>query len=381
MGTIEKLNLGIVGAAGRGGSFKQSCDALDFIRIHAVCDINPEGLDQAAISLGATERYLDYESMLEHSEIDAVIIGTPMQWHVSQAIAALERNIHVLSEVPAAVSPEECMLLVQASRNSSATYMMAENYTYTRSNQIVKELVRHGLLGNPYYAEGEYLHELKGLNEITKWRRTWQTGINGITYGTHSLGPILQWMPGDRVVRVCCAGSGHNYLDPGGNKYENEDSCVMLCQMRSGGLVKIRVDMISDRPHAGMNYQLQGTDGCYESARAPGEKDRIWLRSHGRSQQTPEGDESASMTWVELEDLANEFTPGSWRVYEEMADRTGHGGGDLLELVDFVDAVRQHTAPVIGIHEAMDMTLPGLLSQQSIANGGRWIDVPDSRNW
>ena len=87
------------------------------------------------------------------------------------------------------------------------------------------------------------------------------------------------------------------------------------------------------------------------------------------------------MTWMELEDLANEFMPESWKVYEEMAARAGHGGGDLLELVDFVDAVRQHTAPIIGIHEAMDMTLPGLLSQQSIANGGRWIDVPDSRNW
>ena len=87
------------------------------------------------------------------------------------------------------------------------------------------------------------------------------------------------------------------------------------------------------------------------------------------------------MTWMEVKDLANEFTPESWKVYEEIAARTGHGGGDLLELVDFVDAVRQHAASVIGIHEAMDMTLPGLLSQQSIADGGRWIDVPDSRNW
>jgi hypothetical protein len=29
----------------------------------------------------------------------------------------------------------------------------------------------------------------------------------------------------------------------------------------------------------------------------------------------------------------------------------------------------------------MDMTMPGLISQQSIAEGGRWIDVPDSRAW
>jgi hypothetical protein len=27
------------------------------------------------------------------------------------------------------------------------------------------------------------------------------------------------------------------------------------------------------------------------------------------------------------------------------------------------------------------MTLPGLVSQRSILEGGRWIEVPDSRAW
>ena len=39
------------------------------------------------------------------------------------------------------------------------------------------------------------------------------------------------------------------------------------------------------------------------------------------------------------------------------------------------------SAGFIGIHASMDMTLPGLLSQQSVAEGGRWVDVPDSREW
>ncbi len=29
----------------------------------------------------------------------------------------------------------------------------------------------------------------------------------------------------------------------------------------------------------------------------------------------------------------------------------------------------------------MDMTLPGLISQQSILEDGRWLDVPESRDW
>jgi len=371
MGVLGKLNLGIVGACGRGGSFRQVLDAFKTLHVQAVCDTNAAQLPEAAHRFGASEAYTDYGEMLERSELDAVILGTPMPFHVPQAIAALRRGLHVLSEVPAGVSVEECQQLVLACKQSRGLYMMAENYTYLKPNVCVRELVRQGLFGVTYYAEGEYLHELKGLNEITRWRRKWQTGINGITYGTHSLGPILQWMPGDRVVSVCCAGSGHHYEDPRGDPYENEDSCLMLCKMRSGGLVKIRVDMLSDRPHAMANYTLQGTDGCYESARSHGDRHRIWLRAKS----------SDPNQWSDLESLYADYLPQSWVKMEELASQAGHGGGDFFEILDFVEAIEGKRPLTIGIHEAMDMTLPGLLSQESIAEGGRWLDVPDSRAW
>ena len=371
MALIEKLNIGIVGAAGRGASFRAAFDAHPVTRIHAVCDVRQEALAEAARVLGATETYTDYDEMLAKSDIDAVVIGTPMQYHAPQAIAALERNLHVLSEVTAGVSIDECRALVEATKRSSAVYMMAENYTYAKPIVLVKELVRRGLFGELYYAEGEYLHELKELNEITPWRRRWQTGIDGITYGTHSLGPILRWMPGDRVTRVCCVGSGHHYLDPRGDPYQNQDTCVMLAQTEHGALIKIRVDMLSERPHAMHNHCLQGTEGCYESARAPGEKHRIWLSGLGL-------DKNA---WIDLAELEEEYLPPMWRNPPEAALRAGHGGGDYFEILDFVESITHDRPCPIGIHEAMDLTLPGLISQASIAAQGAWMDVPDSRTW
>ncbi len=368
--TLETFNLGIVGACGRGGSFKSACDAAGTVRVLAVCDIREEELAAAADRLGAAETYTDYETMLERSDLDAVVVGTPMPCHVPQAVAALDRGVHVLSEVPAAISLAECRDLVRAAHASRATYMMAENFTYMLPNVLVRELVCKGMFGTPYYAEGEYLHELKGLNEITTWRRKWQTGIPGVTYGTHSLGPILQWLRGDRVVRVMCAGSGHHYTDPRGARYENDDSTVMLCQLASGGLIKIRVDMLSDRPHAMSNYQLQGTDGCYESGRGHDDAPKIWLR------ELCEGVE-----WMDLDDLREEHLPDWYKKGMEEAKKAGHGGGDYFEMVDFLDTVTGRRPCPIGIHEAMDMTLPGLLSQQSMLQGGAWVDVPDSRDW
>ena len=72
--------------------------------------------------------------------------------------------------------------------------------------------------------------------------------------------------------------------------------------------------------------------------------------------------------------------PDIWRNPPREALEAGHGGGDYFEVMDFVEAIQGKKPSPIGIHEAMDMTLPGLISQESIRRGG-WLPVPDSRHW
>ncbi len=45
---------------------------------------------------------------------------------------------------------------------------------------LVRQLVRKGFFGEVYFGQGEYIHELKALNEQTPWRRRWQTGRTAI---------------------------------------------------------------------------------------------------------------------------------------------------------------------------------------------------------
>ena len=371
MASKEKLNFGVVGACGRGRAFRSALQEIDAVHVRAVCDTNEGALEETREFLGAEQKYTDYDEMLRKADLDVVIVATPMHLHVPLSLPALALGMHVVCEVPACVSVDEAKELVAACRRSSGTFVMAENMIYTRPSILVTELVRRGLFGTTYYAEGEYLHELKEYNEMTPWRRKWQTGINGITYGTHSLGPVLAWMPGERVTQVCCAGSGHHYKDPRGDEYENEDSCVMLGKTTNGRLVKIRLDMLSERPHALANHVLQGTTGAYESARAEGGRDRVWVRElHGPAHE-----------WHDLAELEDAYLPEIWRTASEDARSSGHGGVDHVQTIDFVKSLIEGTPPRVGIHEAMDMTLPGLVSQQSIEQGGAWLPVPDSRDW
>ena len=361
----SELKVGLVGVP-RGSSFIRAFQTIQETTVVAICDLNRELLERVGDENGIEARYTDFEKMVQ-SDLDIIVVTTPMPLHAPQSVRALEEGKHVISEVSAATDLEQCWQLVTAVRNSTAKYMMAENYIYMKPNVLVHALVQHGLFGEVYFGEGEYIHELKAHNEVTKWRRKWQTGRNGCTYPTHSLGPVLQWFD-DRVATVSCFGTGHHYQDPRGNNYENEDSTTTICKTTKGGQINIRLDMLSDRPHNLTYYSLQGTKGCYEAPRGFGDSPKIWLADH-----------SDGVAWRSLWDFEEEFMPDIWRNPPEEALRAGHGGGDYFEVRGFVDSIINDTKPPIDVYEALDMTVPGLVSEASVNQGGIPLPVPDFR--
>ena len=361
----NELKVGIVGAP-RGSGFVRAIQTVSETALVAICDINREVLEQRAAQFGVEQRYTEFAEMAD-ADLDIIVIATPMPLHVPQAVMALEKGKHVLTEVPAATDLEQCWQLLKAVEKSGCKYMMAENYTYMKPNVLVRAMAEKGLFGEVYFGEGEYIHELKGLNEVTKWRRKWQTGRNGCTYPTHSLGPVMQWF-NDRVATVCCVGSGHHYRDPRGDIYENEDSISMICKMAHSGQINVRVDMLSNRPHNMTYYSLQGTKGCYESSRGFGDSPKIWLKDYHEE-----------IKWHSLWDFEEEFMPEMWRNPPEEALKAGHGGGDYFEIREFVDCIVNNSKPTVDIYDALDMTVPGLVSEESINKGGIPIPVPDFR--
>ncbi len=363
------LKVGIVGS-GRGFCLKNGLESSGFLKVAANCDLDERKNEAVRARYGITETYTDYETMLDRAHLDVVVVATPMIRHAEQAIMALERNLHVVSEVTAAVSIEECRRLAAACRVSKGIYCMAENALFLRDNLIVRELVRAGLFGTPYFGEGEYLHHwLPPVKEV--WRLA-HTNINGVTYSSHPLGPLLWWMNGERVVSVCCAGAGRHARDEHGRPYGQEDTCVLLGKLKGGGLVKIRQDILSPRPHATINFMLQGTEGCYESCRLNQNGGRIWLASRCRDPQE----------WLPIESLADEFLPELYvRLKDLMKKDRVHLGNDCLTGAACAEILEGRRPNELSIDAALDMTLPGLVSQQSIREGGRWVEVPDPREW
>ncbi|HQI77666.1 MAG TPA: Gfo/Idh/MocA family oxidoreductase [Candidatus Latescibacteria bacterium] len=363
---MSRLRVGL-SSANRSGSFMNALNTVTETVPVACCDPNTERLNAFCERWGL-KGYTDFDQMLDGEKLDLVIVASPMQFHAPQCIAAMKAGAHVMSEVPATVSLDECWNLLATVKETGKKYMMAENYCYMRHVVLVKAMAEAGLFGEMYYAEGAYIHDVRALHKnpdgSPTWRVTWQVGRNGVTYPTHSLGPCIQWMK-ERVKFLSCLGTGVHTVP----SYVNEDTTVMLCKTDKNNLINIRLDMVSNRPHIMNYYSLQGTKGCYEAARAEGEPHRVWLEGYAKDRST----------WQSLWDFEPEFMPEIWRNPPEEAKKAGHGGGDYFVVREFVDSILNDTKPPIDIYDALDYTAPGLVSEMSINQGGVPLPVPDFR--
>lgn len=365
----KKLKIGIAGV--RGLSTVMGFNAIEDVEITALCDLDADVLGREAdkLNISAQNRYRVFDDMLE-SDIDAVVIATPMQCHVPQAIAALEAGKHVMSEVTAGVTMDELWWLCESVEKYGKTYMMAENYMYMPNVQLVKELARKGMFGECYYAEGMYIHNIDPLfvypNGKTSWRSFWQCGKRGAFYPTHSLGPVMQWFPDDHITEISTFSPGvYNQLG-----LKQDSGTTTMCRLESGKLVQLRVDCLSPRPHRMAYYHLQGTKGAFETAAGLGDQDKISFLSDTNL--------SHEMHWQPLSDY-NEYLPERYRNATAEQAGAGHGGGDFFIVEDFINAIRTGDKPAVDVYDACEWTAVGLLSELSVVNNGRTMTLPRFR--
>jgi predicted dehydrogenase len=90
----------------------------------------------------------DFDVVLE-SDVDAVVIASPPEYHVDQVIAALQAGKGVLVEKPLCTSPEEVIRIQNVLEQvENPLLMVAENYYYKPSLAYIKELIVDGKLGD-----------------------------------------------------------------------------------------------------------------------------------------------------------------------------------------------------------------------------------------
>jgi len=388
-GAARAVRLGFIGVGGRGTGHLRTALGNPAIEVPAVCDIIEARTERAATVVerqregrkpdGYSRGPTDYRRLLARDDLDGVVIATPMQWHARMAVDAMRAGKHVLCEVAAAVTLEECWDIVRAEKETGRLYMMAENCCYWPHVMTVANMVAKGLFGEPTYAECGYVHDCRSLAFNSDGSLTWRGELGrdhcGNVYPTHSIGPVARWLGlnrGDRMVELVSMATGSASIEryaaqrfPEGNpartvRFKLGDSNNTLIRTARGVVIDIRFDMYSAHPGGNNNYYtLQGTQGCYRSR-----TDRVWI-------------EGRSKGWDKLAAFEGEFRHEKWVRWGEEAKRTGHGGADFFMIHEFVEAIRTGGPSPVPAADACAWSAIVPLSEQSILQGSKPVKIPD----
>lgn len=326
----------------------------------AMCDTNRETLENArkAFGMKSSQCFQNYDDFLK-VDLDIVIVGTPISFHAEQSIKALESGKNVLSEVTAADTVKDCERLVHTVKRTGMKYMLAENMCYVHFIREWHKIVQEGKIGKIYYAEGEYIHQIRNLiRDPETGKPKWRANRAPIHYCSHSLGPLLMILD-DRVIKATALGKETNIMQ--GVGIGAIDMQVALFETEKGATIKLLRSSVVTREPPFHFYTIYGTRGCVENG-------RLGFRT----------DTSRGILYIEGEDeVAREI---DWPISDpnapEEARRGGHGTSEYYLIRDFIRSIDNDTDPPIDVVRAVDMTLPGLIAHEAAVKGNVWLDVP-----
>jgi hypothetical protein len=385
---MERVRIGFVGVGGQGMVHVDNLLDLPGAEIHAICDI-VEGKVQTAQDKvvargfarpsGYTRGPRDFERMCAEEDLDLVFSATPWEWHVPVMLAALSHGKHAATEVPAAMTLDDCWAMVEAAEKYRKHCVMMENCCYDRFELMTLNLVRQGLLGEVLHGEAGYLHDLRGLKFTTDgeglWRRAWSVTHNGNLYPTHGLGPIANCMDinrGDRFARITSFSSPSRGLqlwqsehldadDPRRReRYVLGDVNVSLIQTVNGRTIYLMHNTSSPRPYSRLQL-LQGTKGIVS-----GWPYRVHLEGRSPAHQ-----------WEEADAYYQEFEHPLWRSNRIQEMDRGHGGMDFLEDYRLIECLKRGEPTDMTVYDGAALSSMVELSIRSVAAGGRPQEVPD----
>lgn len=140
----DKLNIGVIGVANRGGANFQGVASQNIV---ALCDVDENYLRAAAQKLPQAKTYSDFRKLLDQKEIDAVVISTTDHTHAPATVMALKSGRHVYCEKPLTHTVSEARIVAELARKHKRVTQMGTQIHATGNYRRVVELVKSGAIG------------------------------------------------------------------------------------------------------------------------------------------------------------------------------------------------------------------------------------------
>src|SRR5438270_3212283 len=148
------LRFGVIGWGYWGPKIARNLDSLPHSMVAMVADMDAHRLATSAENLSSVRLTTHVEDVFR-SDVDGVIIATPVRTHYRLAKEALLHGKHVLVEKPLTANVAEAEELVFLAQEQRRTLMVGHTFEYSPAVNELRKLVQSGDLGKIYCIEAE----------------------------------------------------------------------------------------------------------------------------------------------------------------------------------------------------------------------------------
>src|SRR5579864_238825 len=153
---MTDLRFGIIGWGYWGPKIARNLDALPHAMVTMVADLDTRRL--LSLAENQNQSWVHKTTQAEdvfRSDVDGVVIATPVQTHYRLAKVALLHGKHVLVEKPLTASIPEAEELVALAGQQQRILMVGHTFEYSPAVNELRKLVQSGDLGRIYRIEAE----------------------------------------------------------------------------------------------------------------------------------------------------------------------------------------------------------------------------------
>jgi UDP-N-acetyl-2-amino-2-deoxyglucuronate dehydrogenase len=248
------VKVGILGGGNISDTHARAARAIPGTDIVAIYGANAEKAQRLADRYGGV-RYDSLDAFLDHRPLDIVAIGSPSGLHAEQAIAAIRRGIHVLSEKPLDVTTEKVDRVIETADRQGVNVGVFFQDRLKPDIAEVKRIVASGGLGRPIFASGRVRwYRPPEYYGTSKWRGSWALDGGGalMNQAVHTV-DLLQWLFGP--VAHAAARTATLLHD-----IKVEDTAAAVLEFESGALGMIEATT-SSFPGYARRLDVSGSEG------------------------------------------------------------------------------------------------------------------------
>ncbi|WP_168220823.1 Gfo/Idh/MocA family oxidoreductase [Streptomyces sp. RFCAC02] len=230
--------------------------------LRGVASSAPERARAAAQRFEAARWYPSPDDLIADDAIDIVHICSPNGTHAAYAGAALAAGKHVVCEKPLATTPSAAGELTALAERSGLVAAVPFVYRYHPMAAEASARVAAGALGPLVGVRGSYLQEWRlAYDEDGWWSLPAATGPSRAfgDIGSH-LGDLVEFISGDRVVRVGAVTRTVREHSPGGRRLTTEDIAALTVELAGGAVGTLMVSQMALGRKNRLSVEISGTE-------------------------------------------------------------------------------------------------------------------------